>query len=1494
MTEQQPTPIRGDDETLLGAPASAAAESADTAQVPVLPEGTSSESTVIVPPRKPGEASKARTISREVTLQTFDRFPGGRPPTKAAAPVTGREATLGAGGGAESPETHAASGHQAVTGRESTLATPPPGLTGREATLATPPHGITGREATLATPPPGITGREATLATPPPGLTGREATLNDTPATGITGREATLEVGRERTPITIGAHQTGKRTPLTIAAGGATPTPATTMPGGKPRTGTGTSVSFDDAWHLEGRKGPFTGQTWGDFDLGGILGEGGMGAVYRAKQRSLKRRVAIKVLPPNLAADHRLLQRFQLEARTSSMLSSPHVVSVYAVGEHEGNHFYAMEFVQGTDLYDILKDRKDSAKRFTNDECVNYVIQAAKGLAEAGRHGVVHRDIKPPNLMVTKDGLVKITDFGIVKIMGEHNLTMTGQAVGTPAYVSPEQGRGESSIDQRSDLYSLGVVFYELATFEKPFKGTTPNALIYQHCYEEPELPKKLNPDLTDEVQAVVLKCLQKKPENRYQTAEELVRDLEAIRTGAMLKSALANFKLGTGADEAKREQMNWFQRNLVSLAAAAGIAVAAGGGAFWYLSEQSKAEGIAAATAKSEKALVQEKALSQIKPILAQFAANPVPVPANLDALLADYAKAVEAPDKDALYRQVADKSAKARTLAEALAAQLDAGAVDAAKRRSGESSLKEYESLVGPSDRDGTRWRKILEDLADDEKRLRAALASAIDQGTLDASTRAAIGGDADRLAAIVAGDDPALIRWRKGLADFDSRISGLFAKLAPLDAVDAKITEQVRQDALDAIAGLERLRSTDPRLTPWKNSLGKAARLLADLRERITRTLGNESVVPLPAIAASAGDLALYVGLVPADDADLKVWNAKVKASQDSIAAERTALSDIFSALGRNGAEPALRVAQTAPIGERVARLKALAQPGDADVIAWEETVRASRGLHEQLREQLEPLAPARREPLPASQQQSLATALKRFSALGGLDPAARESAEKRLAGEAKRIADLRSGLAAVLDSARSVGKPERDALDRLVQDVGDADPDAQRWRSKVAELDRLAAVLIRLDQGRGFPEDVDALFSRYETLVGSDDADVKRWRSKVETIRSLTKDLAPLDRPGTPIPADAARRLGDLKVLVGDDDPVYRRRLAKLDEVGSLTKILASLQTARLLSDAALADHEAKLRRLVELVGSDGDDQRAAAARISALAGPPTPWANSRGRDAWGPWAAADIAGQIVRLRWIAPGSGLIGSSKAESGDRDEVQVQMTLGRGLWLAETETTQALWSAVIRSNPSRFAGPLRPVERISWTDAQAFTTRLKAVKPDLPARLPTEAEWEIACRAGQSGLWAGRVEDPAVDKYAWTSYNSRGSTREVAGRYPNAHGLFDLRGNVWEWCQDGYATYPTGGAVDHVGRSEGQRVARGGSWGDSPDAARAANRLALDPEMRSAYLGLRLAVDAGWDKLPDGSERFVQTGGQRRLVVPLPGATITIDLSPAAGSNP
>jgi len=276
------------------------------------------------------------------------------------------------------------------------------------------------------------------------------------------------------------------------------------------------------------------GEVWGDFRFGALLGKGGMGAVYKGVQLSLDRPVAIKVLPAHLSDNEGFRSRFQLEAKAVARINSPHVIQVYGAGVHEGHNFFAMEFVEGADLAQRIK----KGFRPTARQTLDLLIQAVRGLAAAGEFGIVHRDIKPANMMVTDRGLLKIMDFGLVKLASEeHHLTMTGTVMGTVSYFSPEQGRGDRC-DHRTDIYSIGVVFYELLTRQLPFAGNEAGSVIYQHIHTAPRPPCQLDPTIPATYQAVVLKCMEKKPEDRYQTAADLLHDLEALAAGVAPRMA--------------------------------------------------------------------------------------------------------------------------------------------------------------------------------------------------------------------------------------------------------------------------------------------------------------------------------------------------------------------------------------------------------------------------------------------------------------------------------------------------------------------------------------------------------------------------------------------------------------------------------------------------------------------------------------------------------------------------------------------------------------------------------------------------------------------------------------------------------------------------------------------------------------------------------------------------------------------------------------------
>ena len=257
------------------------------------------------------------------------------------------------------------------------------------------------------------------------------------------------------------------------------------------------------------------------------LGAGGMANVYLSEDQELGRRVAIKILNERHANDEQFVERFRREAKNAAALSHPNIVSIYDRGEAEGTYYIAMEYLDGRSLKELILSRGPAPLNVA----IEYVRQILSALRFAHRHGIVHRDIKPHNVLVDAEGRVKVTDFGIARA-GASQMTEAGSIVGTAQYLSPEQARG-TNVDQRSDLYSLGIVLYELLTGTLPFNGDTPVEIAMKHLSQTPELPSVLRPELPRELDLVVTRALAKDPDERYQSADEMDADLERLSRGA-------------------------------------------------------------------------------------------------------------------------------------------------------------------------------------------------------------------------------------------------------------------------------------------------------------------------------------------------------------------------------------------------------------------------------------------------------------------------------------------------------------------------------------------------------------------------------------------------------------------------------------------------------------------------------------------------------------------------------------------------------------------------------------------------------------------------------------------------------------------------------------------------------------------------------------------------------------------------------------------------
>src|SRR5277367_3278876 len=261
----------------------------------------------------------------------------------------------------------------------------------------------------------------------------------------------------------------------------------------------------------------------GRYEILSELGRGAMGTVYRAKDPAMDRVVALKtIISVALASEqgNEFRERFYREARAAGALAHPGIVPVFDVGEHEGVPFLVMEYVTGRTLDDVAK----KGERLSLDRVCEIGQKISEALGYAHKHGVVHRDIKPTNILMTSREIYgierpKITDFGVAKL-AEGQTTMTGQMLGTPAFMPPEQFTG-APVDGRADIFSLGVVLYWMATGEQPFPGESMTAVSYKVVHTEPVPPRKLNPSIRARLEALILKCLAKSPEERYQTGEE-------------------------------------------------------------------------------------------------------------------------------------------------------------------------------------------------------------------------------------------------------------------------------------------------------------------------------------------------------------------------------------------------------------------------------------------------------------------------------------------------------------------------------------------------------------------------------------------------------------------------------------------------------------------------------------------------------------------------------------------------------------------------------------------------------------------------------------------------------------------------------------------------------------------------------------------------------------------------------------------------------------
>src|SRR5262249_5091040 len=256
------------------------------------------------------------------------------------------------------------------------------------------------------------------------------------------------------------------------------------------------------------------------YEILDLLGEGGMGAVYKARDNELDRMIALKVIRPELASNPEILQRFKQELVLARQVTDRNIIRIFDLGEADGMRFITMEYVEGTSLYQILREHG----KLPVKEAAEIIEQVLSGLKAAHREGVIHRDLKPGNIMRDKQGRLLVMDFGLARSLESDGMTKTGAVLGTMEYMSPEQAMG-GAIDPRSDLFTVGLIFFELLSGKMPFKAETALASLLKRVHERAVSVSSLENTVPDPIEKIVAKCLERDPNLRYQTAQEMIDD---------------------------------------------------------------------------------------------------------------------------------------------------------------------------------------------------------------------------------------------------------------------------------------------------------------------------------------------------------------------------------------------------------------------------------------------------------------------------------------------------------------------------------------------------------------------------------------------------------------------------------------------------------------------------------------------------------------------------------------------------------------------------------------------------------------------------------------------------------------------------------------------------------------------------------------------------------------------------------------------------------
>ena len=1102
------------------------------------------------------------------------------------------------------------------------------------------------------------------------------------------------------------------------------------------------------------------------------LGRGGMGVVFLARDQKLARRqVALKRVFPSSEGG---TERFLREAQSIASLSHKNIRAVYDQAEDEHGPYLVMEYVEGESLRDLV--RRDGP--LDDDTFARLTRQLIEALAHAHATGIIHRDVKPGNVLISKDGDAKLTDFGLARQGTDSELSVTGQGMGTLDYTSPEQREDAKRADARSDVFGLGATLYFMLTGESP------------RTIRQERLPRPWR--------ALVMRCLEERPEARYEGMAAVRAALEEAAETTRLEGDAAGRAGATAATPTpsptapSRPRPRWLVPVIVAVLALCG-------GAYAVLSGQNSSVLDAADQALAEgrygdiPELLEDLGPGMVDQDRVDFLSGRAVIAEELARLWGD----ADLPD-------LVDESLRNKLIVDdaRITSAYDEAVIEAAEAEFLAGELSSVSGTLGnltPQSEQAANKKHVLERLewamALDESWPKQAAEAPLPRPVLDSCL------------------DPGLNRAR---AD-ESFNRALIAKVQ--QRIDAQAFEDARraldhriqsagQDIEAALLGEHASLAIDTLVPQWRHGdlPAEVVAALSSLAESTDRVR--------EAFNAELEELALAALLEGNPDECQTELNARAPGVREtprwSALSWRPEQWGLLASLWADGPLPQAVVAA----------LKDLEQDKASVQVIYNAEVEA-RAL----------------ESLSAGDRGGLRTWLSR-RATGVAKPAAWSALEWRL--------DLWDELERAWDGP---ALPAETVM--ALQDLSQTEVEIRTIYND--EVERLA--VLDVEAGRW-----DALEERLRTkVVGGSKS--SRWKS-LEWRPALQRQLGDMWTLGA-LPTAVGQALRDVDNGSAEVLMVFEATLDGLERDGLTASEVDVLLEAKRPLTAEMVDVLLRARRpltaemvdvlleakrpltagMVDVLLQAKRPLTAGMVDVKAKAGERLTWENSIG----------------IELIGLPAGKFRMGST---SGDSDESPVhEVTLTEPFLLGKTEVTQAQWKAVMGTSPSHFVGDDRPVESVSWTECEEFCHRLtekerrSGVLPEgWKYSLPTEAQWEYACRAGTTTAYSFGDSSSRLSDYAWLNGNSGDRTHPVGGKQANPWGFHDMHGNVREWCLDWYDSEFYGSSeasVDPTGPSSGSyRVARGGGCYSGASYLRSADRDGDAPGRRNRYLGFRLAM--------------------------------------------